>query len=312
MQFTFLLYNPNTKETVWRSLNVSNFVAPAPGYDKRSCKADQFSVTYKQKPGSDYPEVYTIVAQVSEDVQVTIDISRPASAPGWKIGNGPKSGFSYYGADIEKPDGHVFHAFWPRTQSSGHIIYKGKAIEADGPGIYIHAILGMRPNLIATRWNFADFQSDAHGGISAIQMELTTPDAYGVKGSGSGGVKVNFGSLVVAGKLVCVTAETTLPGEKQPDDAKIKSRAIHYNTTIDPETTHPQPKEIGFVWEATSILDDAPGQVSATVKLDVGTPSEPNSLVRKVDVLAEIPAVVKAVISYVAGAKPYIYQVRPY
>ncbi|KAI5119444.1 hypothetical protein M0805_008383 [Coniferiporia weirii] len=308
VQFTFKMYNPTTKELVWRSANVANFVSPAPGHDKRSCKSDQFSITYKANPGTDIPETFTVFAHAADDVQITLDISRSASAPGWKIGKGPKAGFSYYGPDVEKPEGSVFHSFWPRTQCSGHIIYKGQAIAANGPGMYVHAIMGMRPNLIASRWNFANFQSEEHGGVSAIQMELTTLDAYGLKGAGSGGLKVNFGSLVLGGKLVCVTAETTFPGEEQPSEAKFISRAFHYNTTVDNDTSYAQPKDLEFVWAGPSTLSGAPGQVSASVKADVGTPSEPKGLVEKVDVLAEIPAVVKAVISYVAGTKPYIYQ----
>ena len=242
-------------------------------------------------------------------MQVSLDITRPASAPGWKIGKGPKSGTSYYGPDIENPEGFVFHSFWPLTYCSGHVIYKGKAIAASGPGMYVHAIMGMRPNLIASRWNFADFQSNEHGGVSAIQMELTTLDAYGPKGAGSGGVKVNFGSLVLGGKLVCVTAETTLPGEEQPADAKFKSRAFHYKTEVDHDTSYAKPQELEFIWSGPSGLRDAPGQLSASLKVDVGTNAQPRGLVEKVDVLAEIPSMVKAVISYVAGTKPYIYQV---
>ncbi|KAH8118080.1 survival factor 1 [Phellopilus nigrolimitatus] len=276
VQFTFSMYNPNTKERVWRSSNVANFVSPAPGLDKRSSKSDSFAITFKSKPGTDTPESFTIFAQVAEDVQITLDITRSASAPGWKIGKGPKSGFSYYGPDVEKPEGSVFHSFWPRTQCSGHIIYKGQAIPANGPGMYVHAIMGMPTNT---------------GGVSAIQMELTTLDAYGLNGAGSGGVKVNFGSLVLGGRLVCVTAETTLPGEDKHAETQFISRAFHYNTTVDSDTSYAQPKELEFV--------------SASVKVDVGTPSQPKGLVEKVDVLAEIPAMVKAVISYVAGTKPW-------
>jgi hypothetical protein len=36
----------------------------------------------------------------------------------------------------------------------------------------------------------------------------------------------------------------------------------------------------------------------------------PKGLIEKVDVLAEIPYVIKSVVNYVAGTKPYIYQVR--
>lgn len=298
------MYNPTTKERVWKSTNVGNFVCPAPGHDKRSSKSDQFSITYKATPGSDTPEKFTILAHATDDVQLTLDITRPANVPGWKIGKGPKGGCSYYGPDIEKPEGFVFHGFWPRTQCNGTIVYNGRAIGANGPGMYVHAVMGMRPNLIASRWNFADFQSDAHGGVSAIQMELTTLDAYGPKGAGSGGVKVNFGSLVLGGKLVCVTAEVTLPGQEQPTDAKFKSRVFHHDTQHDVDTAYDTPKSLEFVWAGPTTSSNPPGDASASLKVDVS-----KGLIEKVDLLAEIPAMVKTVISYVANTKPYIYQV---
>jgi len=50
------------------------------------------------------------------------------------------------------------------------------------------------------------------------------------------------------------------------------------------------------------------GPVAAKLDADVGTHEVPKGLIEKVDVLAEIPKVVKAVVNYVSGAKPYIYQ----
>ena len=69
----------------WKSVNISNFVTPPPGLDKRSCKGDQYSITYKSKPGSDAPESYTITANLDTDLQITLDIARPASVPGFKF-----------------------------------------------------------------------------------------------------------------------------------------------------------------------------------------------------------------------------------
>lgn len=177
--------------------------------------------------------------------------------------------------------------------------------------MFVHSVMGMRPNLIASRWNFAHFQSTEHGGVSAIQMELKTLEAYGLKGHGSGGVKVNFGSIIANGKLVCVTAETLLPDDNETKDPKTSmvSRAIHHNPVHDPDTTYAQPQELEFVWGGPSSLEGTLGHVSANLKVSVGTPTDPKGLLEKVDVLAEIPAMVKTVISYVAGTKPYIYQV---
>lgn len=309
IQFTCKIYNPTTKETIWKSLNVSNFVTAPAGLDKRSCKADQFSITFKSTPGAEYPESYTIRANLADDLQISLEIARPTGVPGYKIGNGPKGGYSYFGPDVEKPEGYVVHRFWPHNIATGHIISKGQAITAKGPGMMVHAIQGMRPNLVASKWNFANFQSMEHGGVSAVQMEFTTLDTYGRTGAGSGGVSVNIGSLVLGGKLAAVVAETKWPDEAQSEQASVKSRFAHIDPYMDADTGYEAPSQIEFSWVGPSLGASALGAITASIKADLGGASAPNSgLIEKVDVLAEIPYVVKTVLNYVAGTKPYIYQ----
>jgi hypothetical protein len=175
--------------------------------------------------------------------------------------------------------------------------------------MFVHAIQGMRPNLVASRWNFAHFQSPAHGGVSAIYMDFTTTNAYGRKGAGSGKVCVSVGGLVIGGKLAAVTAETKWPDEAQPEKADVVSRGWYVDEVHDRDTGYPQPTGLEYRWVAPSVVPDAPGSVEATLTVDVGSPSEPKGLIEKIDILAEIPTVVKAVVSYVAGMKPYMYQV---
>ena len=303
------IYDPNTKESTWRSINVTNFY---PGEDKRSSKSDEFTVTHKSTPGADFEESYSIFGRFGDDLQVSIDVKRPAAIPGFKIGKGPKGGFSYFGPDIEKPEGYVVHRFWPRFQSTGMIVNNGKATSFTGPGMFVHAIQGMRPNLVAASWNFAHFSSDEHGGVSAIQMELTTIDHYGKKGAGSGKVVVNVGSLVVGGKLAAVTAETKWPGEPVPDKPSVISRATHHDESFDDFTGYNAPSAISYHWAGPSVVPGAEGNLSADVSIQVGKPGEEIGLIEKVDVMAEIPVFVKAVVSYVAGTKPYIYQASFY
>lgn len=186
-------------------------------------------------------------------------------------------------------------------------------MEASGHGMFVHAIQGMRPNLVAASWNFADFQSDEHGGVSAIQMEYTTIDAYGRKGAGSGGVVVNIGSLVVGGKLVAVSGETRWPEEKDKEvaEGELTSRAQHLEPILDPETGYKQPQQIQFSWTAPVVVEErnaGDDKISSTLLVDVGSPDSPKGLLEKVDVLAEIPYVIKKFVNYMAGTKPYIYQ----
>jgi hypothetical protein len=207
----------------------------------------------------------------------------------------------------------VIHRFWPRVLASGHVIHKGQAISlSNRPGMFVHAILGMRPNLIASRWNFCHFQSSEANGVSAIQMEYTTQPEYGAKGAGSGGVVVNIGSLVAGGKLVALTAETKWPDKAQDAKADVMSRTLFLKSQMDPDTGYAQPTGLQYTWAGPSLVPSALGTVSAELVLDVGGPSADSAkgLIEKVDVLAEIPYVLKTVVNYVAGTKPYVYQVR--
>ena len=267
-----------------------------------------FTVNYKSTPGAEFEESYSILGSFKDGLQVSAEVKRPAAIPGFKIGKGPKGGFSYFGPDAGKPEGYVIHRFWPRLQSTGIIIENGQATSFAGPGMFVHAIQGMRPNLVAASWNFAHFQSDEHGGVSAIQMELTTIDDYGKKGKGSGKVVVNVGSLVVAGKLASVTAETTWPGEPVADKPSVLSRALHHDKSLDSFTGYSIPSTISFHWAGPSVVSGVDGRLSADLSVQVGKPNEEIGLIEKVDVMAEIPTFIKAVVSYVAGAKPYIYQ----
>lgn len=308
IQFNCKIYDPANKVKVWKTLNTSGFVTPPPGLDKRSSKADQFSITHKAAPGTDYPESYTINANLGVDLQLHLEISRPAAIPGWKLGNTDKGGYSYFGPDVAQPEGYVVHRFWPRFKATGHYVHNGAMSTVDGPGMFIHVIQGMRPNLIAASWNFANFHSKTEdGAVSAMQMEFTTTDDHGKHGAGSGFVKVNVGSLVVDGKLVSVTAQTHYPGEESTGD--VVTTATHTKTVVDADTGYKVPTELAFDWAGPSILADKPGTYTGKLTVDVGEPLSPKGLVDKVDVLAEIPYVIKMAVSYVAGTKPYIYQV---
>ncbi|KNZ81799.1 Survival factor 1, partial [Termitomyces sp. J132] len=307
IQFVFKLYNSKTKQTIWKSVNVNNFATSPSGLDKRSCKADEFSITYKQNPGSDYVESYTITANLAADLQLSFDIARPAAVPGWKVGKGPKGGFTYFGPDPKNAEGYAIHRFWPFTKATGTVISAGKAVPYQGPSMMVQAIQGMRPNLLAAAWNFGNFQSQEHGGVSAIQMEFKTCDTHGRKGAGSGGVWVNIGSLVIGGKLAAITAETKWPDE-EPTNEGVISRTTHRNVVYDPDTTYKAPQQILWQWQGPSVLSDAPGTIKAKLEVDVGSLEKPNGLIEKVDVLAEIPYVLKMAVNYVAGTKPYIYQ----
>ena len=326
IQFTFKYFNPKTGQKIWKSINVTNFVTPPPAgsgrdksktYDKRSSKSDQFSAFFDTLPNGD--ESYTIEANLDTDLQLSWSFTRAASNVGWKLGEGPEGGKSIFGSNPSSPEGYVVHRFWPRAASAGHIIAKGQAIDAKGQGMFVHAIQGMRPNLVASKWNFANFQSEDLGGVAAIMMELSTTNDYGdpISGNAAGApskrksLTVNIGSISVGGKLVAVTATTG--GREQASSAS--STAEHLDAMQDIDTGYQAPTKIRYQWDGPALDDKhqaTTNNVSAKLTVHLGKPhptSESKGLVDKVDVLAEIPYVIRKVVNYVAGTKPYIYQV---
>ncbi|CDU22108.1 related to SVF1-protein with a potential role in cell survival pathways [Sporisorium scitamineum] len=316
VQMTFKYFNPTTGKKIWKSVNVTKFAAQN---DKRSSKAAEFSVQFSTTDSGD--DKYTITANLDAELQISWSFTRPAAVQGWKLGSGPKGGFSYFGSNVGSPDGYVIHRFWPVAESEGHIISKGAAIDAKGKGMFVHAIQGMRPNLVAAKWNFANFQAqdDKLGRVSGVMMEFTTTPDYGsaTDAQQRQSLTVNIGSIVANGKLVSVTAATRTAGAADAEPSRGSNSYIkHLDKTLDQETGYQAPQAIEYHWQGP-LLDlstgkgDVAHQVHASLKVDLGKPypsSETHGLVDKVDVLAEIPYMVRKLVNVVAGTKPYIYQ----
>jgi hypothetical protein len=283
-----------------------------------------FTIVHRDTSDPDYSENYTINVNVGPEIQLSIIVSRPNSVPGVKVGKSPNGGYTYFGQNKDRPDGYVVHRFWPRTKFSGHLTWgaNGSAMgggsgieEIKGVGMMVHAIQGLRPNLVARRWNFCWFTGtlpagDGHEaeGVSGIMMEFTTPEAYGRKRGGEGGVTVNVGNITIGDKVI-VTAETKWPDEAAASNVPIMSRATHMDTLLDKDTGYNAPQSILFSWQG--LVTNSPVAAESTkaeLLLDVGAGKESKGLIEKVDVLAEIPKVLKAVVN-MTGTKPYIYQV---
>lgn len=175
-------------------------------------------------------------------------------------------------------------------------------------GTFIHAIQGLRPNVLAAKWNFANFQSSVEGGqgVALTLMEFTTTPAYGSK-------KVNIGSVVVGDKLVAITAG----GDGIVGTG---SEAIHLNPIKDVETGYEAPGAIEYVWDGFTLGEGGKAvgngektKVKLLMDLLTSGPGEDyksKGLIEKVDVLGHIPYLVKKFVNYAAGTKPYIYTVR--
>jgi Svf1-like C-terminal lipocalin-like domain len=112
-----------------------------------------------------------------------------------------------------------------------------------------------------------------------VMMEFTTPPSYGSQVVNIGGIVKEDGTLVAA---------------------MVENAAIHKTIEKDEETGWDAPTSLELSWM---------GQTKDGVEVTAITDSDLKNLVERVDVLAEIPAVIKAFIAGVAGTKPFIYQV---
>ncbi|BGP25897.1 survival factor 1 [Rhodotorula toruloides] len=312
IQVTFRHGNPKTDKNTWKSVTVSNFKVQA---DKRSMKSDQITVTMDPNSSSKY----TIEAKYDDEVQISLQYERLAE--GFKVGAGPKGGFTYFGQLSGKAaptddspdyaggaDGYAIHRFWPRCAVTGIMRVGNDVIDLEGArGVFIHAIQGIRPNILAASWNFANFQAvekEGEEAVSLIMMEFTTTPAYGSK-------VINVGSVVVGDKLVAVTAggSGVVGG----------SNVTHQDPVKDAETGYDAPSSLKFCWEGVKLegegsnlkaVTEGNSKVHAVFTEDLLVDKDgykTKGLVEKVDVLGQIPYLIKKFVNYAAGTKPFIY-----
>ncbi|EEP80393.1 survival factor 1 [Uncinocarpus reesii 1704] len=215
---------------------------------------------------------YTIKSALNESCLVNLTFTR--LTPGFVVGN---DGTSNFGTDPANPWGSMRHAFWPQCKVEGSIITPDAELNCAGRGFFVHALQGMKPHHLAARWNFANFQSPT---ISAFVMEYTTPPSYG-------STVVNVGGIVKDGEIIHAGTSNT---------------ASHVETTQDSDNEWPEPTVVKYTWSGQT--KDGK-EVNATLEGSLGQRLD------RVDVMAEVPAIIKSIVGSVAGTKPYIYQFSP-
>lgn len=109
-------------------------------------------------------------------------------------------------------------------------------------------------------------------------MEFTTPPSYG-------STVVNVGGVVKDGEIISAGATNS---------------ATHLESAQDTENDWPEPTSARFVWDGKT-KDDK--DFHAELEGSLGKRLD------RVDVMAEVPGFVKAIVGSVAGTRPYIYQV---
>jgi hypothetical protein len=281
VQFSLRLFHANNeKPGLWATNPLSNY-----GFDEEqhSFFADGLSIELSED-GS----FYTIKAAVDENNMVNVKFTR--TAPGFM---GGKNGTSNYGTDPKAPWGSMHHHFWPRASVQGSIITKEGEINVNGRGMLSHAVQGMKPHhagkmdtlhrvhvvliSVAARWNFVNFQSPS---FSAILMEFTTPASYA-------STVVRVSGIATDDKLLI---------------AGIDGDVKHTASKQDSDNDWPEPTSASYHWTGKT----ADGkEVTADLSGSLGNKYD------RVDVMAEVPGFVKAIVATAAGTKPYIYQYAP-
>lgn len=235
--------------------------------DKKSVKTDYFSIQLDAEQ-----KTYKL-NMTHPELVVSLDFTRVDQ--GFKVGEGK----TYLGGDKATAAGIVSHKFWPRAAAKGTFIVDQKIYDIEGEGMFIHAIQGMQPHLIASNWNFVNFQSDK---ASIGMMQFQTTKQYG-------SININQGSLVLNDKLVCVSIEN---GVELLDLKK------------DEDTDYDIPQKIKLTWKGKTIKqeeNEEPKDVSIVMVV------ETKNLIDKIDILAEIPYFIRKLVQSLI-LKPYIYQ----
>ena len=131
-------------------------------------------------------------------------------------------------------------------------------------------------------------------------------DSYGLSGNKSGRAKVNLGAIYSTASTSPLVVTGQTHGDGFPVVSKDISQASHLSPRKD-KTGYLVPSGLEFVWEGER--RDGEGRASAKLLIEeVGTTAGEGGLIEKVDVLAEIPYVIRKGLA-AAGTKPYIFQV---
>ncbi|KAG1138227.1 hypothetical protein G6F37_008442 [Rhizopus arrhizus] len=264
ISFTCRFYDPETNTSIFKNITMSKFELSA---DKRSVRTDFFNIQLDAAQ-----KVYKINITHPELV-VSLEFKRVDK--GFKVGEGK----TYLGGDNASAAGFVSHKFWPRAESKGTFIINHQVHEIEGDGMFVHAIQGMQPQLIASNWNFIDFHSKE---ASIGMMQFQTTKQYG-------SVNINQGSLVLNNQLVCVSVD---------------NHVELMDLEKDPETEYDIPKRVKLTWKGKTIKEQ---ESDETKDVSIVMVVEIKNLIDKIDVLAEIPFVIRKIVQTFV-VKPYIYQ----
>lgn len=160
---------------------------------------------------------------------------------------------------------------------------------------------------------FANISADRAHHLWSQAVYVNQQDSYGPKGAKSGRTVVSVGAVYSSalGQPLIAVGQTSVPTDPSafPSKSGEVCSATQLNPIKDSFTGYSAPGGIEFAW-AGKQTEGGKGQVEAKVHVDkLGITDGEGGLIEKVDVLAEIPYVIRKTLAAVTGTKPYIYQV---
>lgn len=213
------------------------------------------------------------VRAVHEGSLLGLDVVFEPLCEGVSFGDGILS----FGLDAS--DGDIDMRFLPCGQVSGTVMIDNVPRPFSGLGMGVHQFQGIRPNLVASRWNFAFFVSDPDDRgerLTFFIIQISTSPSYGSE-------TVNYAALFGDGRLLAMCR-----------DGKI--------TTFEPVLDHASgyyiPQEFLFEWGGTTIDGD---RFSAHCRI------KPKILCERMNLLEQLPFVMRKVVETFV-TRPYVYQ----
>ena len=181
-----------------------------------------------------------------------------------------------------KTDGFIEMKFIPSGKCEGKISIDGETFDFRGFGMCLRQFQGVKPYITTKRWNCAYFRetkSDASDLVKSLFMIQTQCSSV------YNGETINYGFYFDGEKLQAVTSQ--------------ENELIFAKTSVDPENGYFVPEHFDYRWKGIG-MDGAAfnAVVSGTER----------SLMARIDLLENVPIVLRKVVENLCPARPYIYQ----
>ncbi|KAI9339631.1 oxidative stress survival, Svf1-like protein [Obelidium mucronatum] len=240
----------------------------SPSTSSMKVSADKHSVTCEQFSINFIPETGSYKLSFHLP-EAAIDVSFDPVTEMFKVNDG-KSMFGAF-----EVDGYVEAQFIPKAKVQGTVTFKGAKYEAKGSGQFVKAIQ-CKPQTLA-KWNFFNLQN-AKDALMLYEYDKPKSSPSDIK-------CVSIGAIVRNGQTIAVTTS---------------NRAVHVQKQLDEDFSgYEVPSQLFLTWNGKT--KDSGEDVHVEVSL------VPTNLVDKIDVLAELPFLLRKLIQTFITA-PYLYQ----